>query len=116
MCCAPSGDSKGQPLSVRATILSIAWNDTPATLTSFLSVQSTAKDTGRDTGRTALELDMLAARTELRELQFVLDTATDGIISLNSEGRILGLNRSAEALFGPRWGQGTDRAPRASAC
>ncbi len=89
-------DSNGHALTVRATIQSIAWNDTPATLTSFLSVQST----GRDTGRTALELDMLAARAELRELQFVLDTATDGIISLNSEGRILGLNRSAEALFG----------------
>jgi PAS domain S-box-containing protein len=30
----------------------------------------------------------------------VLDTATDGVILLDAEGRILSLNRSAEALFG----------------
>ncbi len=34
------------------------------------------------------------------ELEAILDTATDGVIVLNETGRILSLNRSAEALFG----------------
>ncbi len=40
------------------------------------------------------------AERERDEMRAVLDTATDGVISLDGEGRIIGLNRSAEALFG----------------
>jgi PAS domain S-box-containing protein len=36
----------------------------------------------------------------VHELEAILDTATDGVIVLNETGRILSLNRSAEALFG----------------
>ncbi|WP_262029819.1 PAS domain-containing sensor histidine kinase [Microvirga sp. Mcv34] len=36
----------------------------------------------------------------IQELEAILDTATDGVIVLNETGRILSLNRSAEALFG----------------
>lgn len=35
-----------------------------------------------------------------RELRSILDTATDGVIVLDANGRILNVNRSAEALFG----------------
>ena len=38
--------------------------------------------------------------TEARELSAVLDTATDGVVVLDLQGRILSLNRSGEALFG----------------
>ena len=48
----------------------------------------------------ALEFDRLAGDARLRELSSVLDTATDGVIMLDGHGRILSLNRSAEALFG----------------
>jgi PAS domain S-box-containing protein len=40
------------------------------------------------------------AARERDEMRAVLDTATDGVISLDSECRIIGLSRSAEALFG----------------
>jgi len=36
----------------------------------------------------------------IQELEAILDTATDGVIVLNETGRIISLNRSAEALFG----------------
>lgn len=36
----------------------------------------------------------------VQELEAILDTATDGVIVLDETGRILSLNRSAEALFG----------------
>jgi PAS domain S-box-containing protein len=48
----------------------------------------------------ALELEARAGDSRLRELTSILDTATDGIIVLDDAGRILSLNRSAEALFG----------------
>ncbi len=48
--------------------------------------------------------DLEAAQSEqtarLRELEGILDTATDGVVVTDETGRILSLNRSAEALFG----------------
>ncbi|MDQ0392700.1 PAS domain-containing sensor histidine kinase [Labrys monachus] len=40
------------------------------------------------------------AERKADELQAVLDTATDGVVILDVEGRIISINRSAEALFG----------------
>ncbi|MDR1827483.1 MAG: PAS domain S-box protein [Methylobacteriaceae bacterium] len=36
----------------------------------------------------------------VRELEAILDTATDGVVTVNDTGHILSLNNSAEALFG----------------
>src|SRR5262249_47064496 len=45
--------------------------------------------------------DALArARAEIRELQSILDTPTDGDVVLDRAGRIISSNHSAEALFG----------------
>lgn len=41
-----------------------------------------------------------AAERRADELQAVLDTATDGVVILDRQGRIVSINRSAEALFG----------------
>jgi len=38
--------------------------------------------------------------SRVQELEAILDTATDGVILFDEAGRILSLNRSAEALFG----------------
>ena len=47
-----------------------------------------------------LEADVRMHKNEVRELNAILDTATDGLAVLDSQGRILALNRSGEALFG----------------
>jgi PAS domain S-box-containing protein len=39
-------------------------------------------------------------QAETRELKTILDTAMDGVVVLDGEGRIVSLNRSGEALFG----------------
>lgn len=39
-------------------------------------------------------------KAEARELRAILDTATDGVVLLDHQGRIRSLNRSAQALFG----------------
>ncbi len=86
----------GATIAIDATLQAITWDGFPATLTSLRRVS----DNPVFQQQKALELDLLASRVELRELHSVLETATDGVILLDSTGRILNLNRSAEALFG----------------
>ncbi len=46
------------------------------------------------------ELDLRRREARIHELESILETATDGVIVIDEAGRILSLNRSAEALFG----------------
>jgi PAS domain S-box-containing protein len=50
--------------------------------------------------RATPEPALLRAETEVRELRSILDTATDGVVTIEHDGRIVACNRSAEALFG----------------
>lgn len=47
-----------------------------------------------------LVADLAAAGHKIAELEAILDTATDGVAVVDAEGRIVRINRSAEALFG----------------
>ncbi len=81
---------------VDARLSSITWNGAAATLMSFRRAVET-----HDAARTeALKLDVEKAQAQARELVAILDTATDGVATVDDRGRILSLNRSAEALFG----------------
>jgi PAS domain S-box-containing protein len=82
------------PVEVRLT--TIEWEDGPASLLLIRPLPET--DPGQRLR--AVELDLRARETRLRELSSILDTATDGVVVLDDGGRILSLNRSAEALFG----------------
>ncbi len=77
--------SGGRSLRVEAHLKTIRWQDEPASLL-FLGQA------------TALSADPESARE--RELRAILDTATDGVVVLDGNGRIVSVNRSAEALFG----------------
>lgn len=46
------------------------------------------------------DAELVAARAQIRELRSVLDTATDGVLLIDADARILAGNLSAEALFG----------------
>ncbi|WP_051231420.1 ATP-binding protein [Kaistia adipata] len=48
----------------------------------------------------ALVAELTAAGHKIAELEAILDTATDGVAVVDGEGRIVRINRSAEALFG----------------
>ena len=48
----------------------------------------------------ALRLDADARDARIGELTAMLDTATDGVVTVDDRGRILSLNKAAEALFG----------------
>ncbi len=82
--------------TVEARLSAIAWQGKPATLMSFRrAIEADAPARAR-----ALELDVDAGKARLAELSAILDTATDGVITLDARGRILSLNSAAEALFG----------------
>jgi PAS domain S-box-containing protein len=55
---------------------------------------------GAGSSRESLEKELRRQKAEFRELSAILDTAMDGVVVLDSQGRILTLNRSGEALFG----------------
>ncbi len=44
--------------------------------------------------------DACDAAEQVRDLRAILDTATDGVVTLDASGHMLSLNKSAEALFG----------------
>ncbi len=83
----------GEIIPVRARIQSIEWDGMPATL--FTLRRDDEKD-----ALSRLETETRAHRNEARELNAILDTATDGLAVVDAQGRILTLNRSGEALFG----------------
>ncbi|GLK67200.1 PAS domain S-box protein [Hansschlegelia plantiphila] len=75
----------GLEVEVEAKLSPIAWRGAPATLVSLKRAE----------GATAT-----AALQREKEIAEILDTATDGVMTLDSDGRVLSVNRSAEALFG----------------
>ena len=86
----------GSHEAVDARLSAIAWQGEPATLMSFRRALEPV-----DAARVeALKLDLAKAREQARELTAIMDTATDGVATMDERGRILSLNRSAEALFG----------------
>lgn len=77
----------GETIAAAVRRSDVEWNGEPAQLVlirkSFASDHGTTAQDGR-----------------VQELEAILDTATDGVILFDETGRILSLNRSAEALFG----------------
>ena len=112
----------GSHLDVLAHAQPFTWRDRHAVLVSLRSASLPHPEPGEAAERAPVELASAAApsldlsllesravdlqqrlkgvEAEREEFRAILDTATDGVISLDSEGRITGLNRSAEALFG----------------
>jgi PAS domain S-box-containing protein len=76
----------GQSVPVQAQLRGIRWSGEAATLTMVT---------------TSAQGDLVLGESlRERELRAILDTATDGVIVMDGRGRIVSVNRSAEALFG----------------
>ncbi|HEY2135954.1 MAG TPA: PAS domain S-box protein, partial [Xanthobacteraceae bacterium] len=85
----PHGDKR----PVEGRLFSIPWQQENALV---LMLATSAADERHKAAETALGL----ARAQTHELKAILDTATDGVIVAERDGRIMSANRSAEALFG----------------
>jgi len=67
---------------------------------SALVLMLTMQSAGEPQPAVPADLSLRRIEAEKRELEAVLDTATDGVLMLDQTGRVLSANRSAEALFG----------------
>ena len=82
---------RGNKISISAELIDIIWQGEPAH--ALVTAAQSAPATGQP--------DQLArAKAELAEFASILDTATDGVVLLDAQGRIVSANRSAQALLG----------------
>lgn len=85
----------GEPIPVEARLISVPWEAETA-----LAYVLRRAGAGLDERMETAGLKLREAEAANRELHSILDTATDGVLLLDRQGRILSMNRSAEALFG----------------
>ena len=85
--------NRGDRLPVEARLFSTPWEGESALVLVLASVNGQARHKADDAA-------LVAAQAEAHELRAILDTATDGVVVLDRDGRTLSANRSAEALFG----------------
>jgi PAS domain S-box-containing protein len=114
-------DRKGGLISVDGRLSSVGWQGEPATMMAFRNsvpggeLKTLTPEEAEQQELAAefeAEEEEIAGRVELlrlegdnrqariAELTAMLDTATDGVVTIDGRGRILSLNKSAEALFG----------------
>jgi PAS domain S-box-containing protein len=114
-------DRKGGLISVDGRLSSVNWQGEPATLMAFrnsvpggdlklltseeaeeqeLAAEFEAEEEETAARVAQLRLEGQANDARVSELSAMLDTATDGVVTVDGRGRILALNKSAEALFG----------------
>ncbi len=86
--------SNGNQVPIEARLFSTPW-DGESALVLMLADGSAGERAAAASGKA-----LGVAEIEARELRSILDTATDGVVLLDREGRIISVNRSAEALFG----------------
>ena len=114
-------DRLGHLVSVDAVLSSVSWQGEPATLMAFrhpdgggevkvltpdeaeeaeIAAEFAAEEAESAARVEALRLDVDAREARIGEMIAMLDTATDGVVTVDERGRILSLNKTAEALFG----------------
>jgi PAS domain S-box-containing protein len=83
----------GEALAVEARLFTVGWDGASASM--LVLIRAAGEERLKGSDRSMRELQIQA-----RELRSILDTATDGVVVVERDGRIESLNRSAEALFG----------------
>jgi PAS domain S-box-containing protein len=83
-----------------AQIRSVPWDGNPAMMLTLGSQEELAANAKPVQVVEEPDDEIGTLRRHAAELTSILDTATDGVVVLDAQGRIRSLNQSAEALFG----------------
>jgi PAS domain S-box-containing protein len=97
----------GDKLPVEGRMFTVPWNGSSALA---LILTNGANNGNAEAGRRTIEQALGAAEKENRELKSTLDAASDGVITLDAEARIVAANDRAAALFGKPAGELAGRA------
>jgi len=91
--------SDGKHVAVEARLHAVPWSGSTAMMLSLVraAAEPAAAAAAPEPGP---EVDDDALFDRIHELETILDTATDGVLIIDGDGRIASLNRTAEALFG----------------
>lgn len=94
--------ANGSEEPVDAHLNAIAWRDGRALMLSLMPVAAAPAPAETPAAPTAIARDdeKQALADHVEELKTILDTATDGVVLIDPEGRIRSMNHSASALFG----------------
>ncbi|MBY3516848.1 PAS domain S-box protein [Rhizobium laguerreae] len=92
---------------VTARLQSVRWEDANALMLALMPVEGKEdgrseanRFEGRSEGRPERMVEKVAKlQVEVEELRSILETATDGVVVIGTEGDIRSMNRSASALF-----------------
>jgi PAS domain S-box-containing protein len=87
---------EGEMVPVDAQLQLVDWDGSPATL---ISVRR-AVELEQGKALRTVAMDLKSVRAEAHELRAILDTATDGVLTLDASGQIVSMNGTAQALFG----------------
>ncbi|MBZ6076172.1 ATP-binding protein [Microvirga puerhi] len=87
---------QGESIPIDVRLAHAEWDGAPADLMAIRPIPQTDASQRLP----LVEAEMRQRESRVHELESILDTATDGVIVLDETGRIISLNRSAEALFG----------------
>jgi PAS domain S-box-containing protein len=85
--------ASGAIAAVHGRIQTIDWDGLPATLLTLRSDDEKEQ-------RSRIETELKALKLESAERAAILDTASDGIVLIDGQGKIISLNHSGEVLFG----------------
>ena len=85
----------GNQRPVEGRLFSVAWNNENALVLMINTQPAIDEKQGK-----AAEMSLRRVEADKRDLEAILDTATDGVVVLDRAGRVLSANRSAQALFG----------------
>ena len=88
---------RGDKLPAEGRMFTVPWNGASALV---LILRNDQKSADAETAQRDAERALSVVQNENRELKAILDTATDGVITLDNEGRIVSANARAAALFG----------------
>ncbi|AIC25932.1 cell division control sensor histidine kinase PdhS [Rhizobium etli bv. mimosae str. IE4771] len=88
---------------VTARLQSVRWEDANALMLALMPVErkeDARAEAGRSEARPERMVEKVAKlQVEVEELRSILETATDGVVVIGTEGDIRSMNRSASALF-----------------
>ncbi|WP_027055053.1 PAS domain S-box protein [Mesorhizobium erdmanii] len=90
----------GQEFPIDAILRSVPWRDGKALM---LVVRRTGEDDAPAVlavGEEPTQPDISELKARIAEMRTIIDTATDGVVLIGSDGTIRSISRPAEALFG----------------